>query len=102
MGAVYTIQLDPTPRPVASYAELWRRDPKTLNAWCVKGWVPGSYKHPSGEWWVRPLELIGFDPSTVDDRPVRREKGKNPSYEYKPVNRLTFPESGREASGGDR
>jgi hypothetical protein len=73
MAASFILQFDPTPRPVASYAELWQREPKTLNAWCVKGWIPGAYKHPSGEWWCRPLELLGFDPGAVDHQQTRRK-----------------------------
>lgn len=47
-------------RPISAYADLWGKDCKTLNQWCQKGWVPGAYKHPCGEWWVKPLDLIGL------------------------------------------
>lgn len=60
------IQMDLTARPVSCYAELWGRDAGTLNSWCRKDWVPGAYKHPSGEWWVNPIALLGFDPSDVE------------------------------------
>ena len=80
------ITFDPTPRPVSSYAELWGKDPKTLNAWCAKGWVPGAYRHPSGQWFVRPLELIGFEPAMAEPQIPRPRQtiGKRPE-------RLRYP-----------
>ena len=63
----FVVQFDPTPRPVASYVELWGRELKTLNAWCVKGWIPGAFKHPSGEWWVRPLDMLNWSPDDALD-----------------------------------
>lgn len=68
MNESIIIQADLTARPVQFYAELWRKDSTTLNAWCRKGWIPGAFKHGSGEWWVRPIELIHFDPSTIEER----------------------------------
>lgn len=84
------IQADLTPRPVSSYQELWGRDKDTLNAWCKKGWVPGAFKHGSGEWWVRPLELIQWEPSEPgSDEPARIDR---PTLKpgKKPV-RLSYP-----------
>jgi hypothetical protein len=84
------IHFDPTPRPVASYSELWGRDPKMLNAWCAKGWVPGAFKHPCGEWFVNPLELLGFDPAEAQPesrRPRRETVAKKPE-------RLRYPGAG--------
>jgi len=80
---------DPTPRPVSAYAPLWGRDPKTLNAWCAKGWVPGAYKHNSGEWWVRPLELLGFDPAQVQTQESERSKRTGPMPKH--PERLRYP-----------
>lgn len=55
-------------QPVANYASLWGRDRITLNQWCQKGWVPGAYKHGSGEWWVHPLDLIGLDVESISEK----------------------------------
>lgn len=83
-----SINFDPTPRPVASYAELWGRDPKTLNAWCAKGWIPGAFQHPSGQWWVRPLDLLGFDPLGQVEETLRLKRaGGVPKH----PERLKFP-----------
>ena len=68
------LQFDPSPRPVSTYAELWGKEAKTLNGWCAKGWVPGSFKHPSGEWFVNPIALINFslpDEVTLEARSTR-------------------------------
>lgn len=86
------------PRPVASYSDLWGRDRITLNQWCQKGWVPGAYKHESGEWWVRPLDLMGLDVESIrekeqgqrdgrkDQRPVLRQvDGGRPARLRKPT-----------------
>ena len=81
---VVVLQIDPTPRPVSTYAELWGKDPKTLNAWCVKGWIPGAFKHPSGEWFVNPLALINWSndapphPEPASPSPTTAAKGKQP------------------------
>lgn len=54
------------PRAASTFANLWSVTPKVINAWCAKGWIPGAYKHGNGEWWVKPLELIGFDPTAIE------------------------------------
>lgn len=74
----YVLSFDPTPRPICAYAALWDRDAKTLNAWCAKGWVPGAWKHPSGEWWVNPLDLLSFDHTSVGGEVVVRPRRKQP------------------------
>ncbi len=54
------IHCDLAPRPVSFYAELWKKDARTLTNWAAKGWIKGAFKHPSGEWWVDPLTLYGL------------------------------------------
>jgi hypothetical protein len=70
------VQADLTSRPVRWYAELWQRDVKTLNSWCAKGWIPGAFKHPSGEWWVRPIDLLEFDPNNIKEQTQHEERTK--------------------------
>jgi len=81
---------DLVPRPVSSYCELWGKDRDTLNAWCKKGWVPGAFKHPSGEWWVRPLELLQWEPGTTVEEPSQPQISKLKAGK-RPI-RLVFPE----------
>lgn len=69
------LSIDLTPRPIRCYADLWDRDIKTLNQWCQKGWVPGAYKHDSGEWWVKPIDLLGLDVSVLES--ADGKKGRN-------------------------
>lgn len=75
------IFVDLIPGPVSAYCDRWGKDIKTLNQWCQKGWIPGAYKHPCGEWWVRPIDLLGLDISGLslsdgktsgDSRPNQR------------------------------
>jgi hypothetical protein len=70
---------DPYPQPVRNLAALWNRDPKTLNRWAARGWIPGAFQHESGEWWFRPLhpEFLGFDPQTIVENSGRKTKAKS-------------------------
>lgn len=81
MAPTIVVQFDPTPRPVASYSELWGKDPKTLSHWCVKGWIPGAFKHESGAWWVQPLALLNWQPTEPEDvqNDEREEEGDGDS-----------------------
>jgi hypothetical protein len=83
------IQADLTPRPIRTYAELWSRDVKTLNAWCSKGWIPGAFKHPSGEWWINPIALLDFDPNNQQEEYETTEKSEGTRFSRKNQDRLS-------------
>jgi hypothetical protein len=85
------LHIDPTPRPVAFYAELWDRDAKTLNSWCVKGWIPGAYKHGNGEWWVKPLALIDWNPDMIPVAAAKPVPSKS-SHNFRPA-RLVYADN---------
>lgn len=65
-GPTYHLQLtaqDLVPQPVENFAVVWGVGKACLRTWCRKGWVPGAFQHPNGEWWVRPLALLNWDVS---------------------------------------
>lgn len=80
MNQPTVLHADLVARPVHFYAELWGKDVDTLDAWCRKGWIPGAFKHGSGAWWVRPLDLIHFDPDTIqenNEQTTKSERNRN-------------------------
>lgn len=68
------------PRPLASYCELWRRTIETLNEWAVRGYIPVAFKHPNGEWWVQPLELLQWHPGRIEhETTTKRNRNRRES-----------------------
>jgi hypothetical protein len=84
---IINLVFDPTPMPVESLAERWGRDPKTLKAWARKGWIPGAFKHPSGEWFYSPLALLNWSPPPEDPEDAQTEGTGNSSQKGRRVSR---------------
>ena len=77
--------MDLTPRPLKLYCEVWGKKESTLSEWARRGWIPGVYKHGSGEWWVSPIDLINFEANLLetDSEEIEGELFKSPGQRVK-------------------
>lgn len=72
------------PHPAVELGERWHKSPQTIRRMCKAGEIPGAFLQ-NGEWFVRPLLLIGFDWESVESNTNGRKNNAEDSGQETPA-----------------